>query len=64
MQVAVSDLDVAQTQVQAQLENYTIQPTGSEQIMQIALFVVMFLGAGIYFLWYVKPFLSQYAQVC
>lgn len=64
MQVAVSDLDGAQTAVQAQLETYTIQPTAYEQIMQIALFVVMFVGAGIYFMWYVKPFLSQYAQVC
>lgn len=63
MQVALSDLEVAQTAVQAELENYTIQPTASEQIMQIVVFVVMFVGAGIYFMWYVKPFLSQYAQV-
>lgn len=63
VQVAVSDLDSAQTVVQAQLQAYTIQPTESEQIMQIVIFAVMFVGAIIYFAWNVKPFLSQYAQV-
>ena len=63
VQVAISDLNTAQTTVQAQLQTYTIRPTESEQIMQIAIFAVMFVGAIVYFAWNVKPFLSQYAQV-
>lgn len=63
VQVAISDLDNAQTTVQAQLQTYTIQPTESEQLMQIVIFAVMFVGAIGYFLWNVKPLLAQYAQV-
>ena len=64
VQVAISDMSNAQTTVQAQLQTYTIQPTESEQLMQIVIFVVMFVGAIVYFAWNVKPFLAQYAQVC
>ena len=64
LQVAVNDLNNAQTIVQEQLQTYTIQPTESEQILQIVIFAVMCVGAAVYFAWNVKPFLSQYAQVC
>lgn len=63
LQVAINDLNDAQTIVQAELQTYTIQPTESEQMMQIVIFAVMFVGAALYFAREVKPFLAQYAQV-
>lgn len=64
MQTTNNDMTNAQTTIQQELQDYKAQPTHSEQIMQIVVVVAMLAGAIWYFSWDVKPFLSQYAQVC
>ena len=63
MQAINNDMTNAQTRVQEELQRFNLQPTDKEQIMQIVVLVIMFVGAVWYFTWSVKPFLFQYAQV-
>lgn len=54
----------AQSIVQVQFQDFVFQPTDQEQILQIIVFVVMFLGALGFSLWNIKPFLAQFSQAC
>ena len=64
LQVTIPDMTNAQLTVQSEFQSFTIQPTNSEHILQIVVFVVMFVGAVLFYIWNVKPFLVLYAQVC
>ena len=63
VQATINDITNAQTIVQQELQDFKAQPTHSEQIMQIVVFVFMFFAAIWYFSWDVKPFLAGYAKV-
>ena len=55
-------MSAGQQVVQVQFQDFVFQPTNQEQIMQIAVFVVMFVGAAAFYLWNIKPFLALFSQ--
>ena len=64
MQATINEMTTAQTRIQEELQIFKAQPTHSEQNMQIAALVFMFVGAALYLTRDVRPFLMQYTQVC
>ena len=63
LQVVLSDMYPAQLAVQAQYQRFVLRPADHEQIMQIVVFVAMFIGAVWFFLRNIKPFLVLFATV-
>ena len=47
---------------QAEFQKHVFRPTDQEQIMQIVIFVAMFVGALAYYVWNIKPFLVVFSQ--
>ena len=56
-------MNAAQLVIQAEYQSFVFKPTDEEQIMQIVVFVAMFIGAIWFFLYNIKPFLKLFAQV-
>ena len=57
------DRSPAQLKIQAQYQTFVFRPLDQEQIMQIVVFVAMFIGAVWFFLRNIKPFLVLFATV-
>ena len=63
MQAVLLDMYPAQLRIQSEYQTFVFKPSDQEQIMQIVVFVAMFIGAVWFFLRNIKPFLVLFATV-